>query len=204
MPGQPIQSGKPYLHIVGGNICQTVPKGTPNARYREHEPRSGESESVDGKWELVFQNWTGKIMNIEIKKGNYGRVCNIELEDSILSMGTSSNFFQDFASKVFSGDLKQTFLFHPYEMQTDKGKKRGMSLQQNGEKLKNYFWDGEKTLHGAPDADQDKKNEEGYWKIYFIQLENFLVEKLKQLKFETLEKPSAPDNELEHIDDLPF
>ena len=205
MPGNLVNSpGKPYLRIVGGNIVQKVDKNTPNARLREYELPNG---TKGEKWELVFMNWEGKILGITTKESDYGEVCTVELEDAFLVLPVTSRYFSDFASKIFSGDIKKPFLFHPYDIEGENGRKLGISLQQGGKKLKNYFYDGEKNLHGFPEPDEQKRLKKSYWKIYFTEVAEFLIEKLKGLEFEKpeiIEDDESPVEEKVSVDDLPF
>lgn len=191
MPGNPVQTGKPYISIVGGNIVQKVDKDTPNARYREYETRD---KSTAGKWELVFNSWVGKILNITFKEGDFGEQCNVELEDAILSMGTAGKYFTDFACKIFNGDLEKEFVIHPYDMEVDGGRRKtGISLQQEGEKLQNYFYNGTENINGFPEVDHEKTEKKGYWASYFGEVEEFLIEKVKGLKFPEISQPASEE-----------
>lgn len=206
MPGNLINSsGKIYLSIVGGNVVQSVDKETPNARKREYERKDG---TMGVKWELVYSNWTGVIQSITFKTTDYGEFCNIDLGDAQLSIPTTSRYFTDFACKIFNADLSLPTKLHPFEIEDEGKVKKGISVQQDGVKLKNYFWDGEKKLHGFPEVDEDRKDKKTYWKVYFAEVEEFLVDKVKNLKFN---QPSAkPVNEEPEIieedyaTDLPF
>lgn len=205
MPGQPIgTNNKPYLSIVSGNIVQKVDKDTPGARLREYETKDGATGS---KWELVYMNWTGQIHGITFKDGDFGTMCNIDLGDAFLTLGTSSRYFSDFASKVFNADLSQEITFHPYDMEGDGDKKiQGISLQQNGVKLKSYFRDeNNNPINDFPVVDEAKKEKlkKNYWKTYFAEVEAFLIEKLGELKITQTE--AKPQIQTEPMDaaDLP-
>lgn len=212
MPGvQKGGSGKPYLSIVGGELVRRVEKGTERARAREWELANG-TKGVS--YEIVYQNWTGKIHGITFRDGEYGRDCVIELEDAFINLKEDSRYFTDFAQKVMSGNLKEEFLFHPYAMESDGKTIKGISLQQNGEKLKNYFYDFEakKALHGFPEVDQEKRAKMGdkYWKVYFPEVTVFLADVLKALEFEKpeikdLDPLEGMEESLEDsVNDLPF
>lgn len=202
MPGNLMTEGKPYLSIVGGNIVQKVSADTAGARKREYELPNKQNGV---KWELVYTSWTGKIFGITFKDTDYGEVCHIELDDAVLSLNTASRYFQDLACKLFSGDLQKDFTFHPYDMETESGRKTGISLQQGGEKLKNYFYDGEKNLHGFPEVDKARATKKTYWKTYFIEVADFLIEKLKSLEFDTPKEEALVSADGTPIaDDLPF
>jgi len=200
MPGvQQNSSDKVYLRIVGGNIVQKVNPGTDGARLRQYELPNG---TKGEKWENVFMSWEGKIKSIVFKENDYGEDCIIELGDAYLALAVDGRYFSDFASKVFSGDIAKAFLFHPYDMEGDNGKKKsGISLQQEGEKLKNYFYDGKENLHGFPVPKEGEKTK-NYWKIFFAEVSEFLKGKIEELKFDdTVEKEEVYPND---DNDLPF
>lgn len=206
MPGKLQSSGGKYLRIVGGKLVQKVDQKTEGARYREYELANGEKGS---KYELVYMNWEGRIIGITFKENDYGEECIIALDDVNIVLNVSSRYFSDFACKLLSGDLKKAFVFHPYEIETENGKKSGISLQQDGQKLKNYFYDFEnkKKLHGFPEVDETKKERKSYWKIYFVEVAEFLVDKLKALSFEGKIMDKTTDGFEEDIgngNDLPF
>lgn len=183
MPGNQIKGGgKPYLSVVAGNLVQKVEEGTPGAKLRKWELRNG---TKGEKWELSYINWAGKILGITFEETNFGQVCKIEMDDAYISVGTDSRYFKDFASKLLSGDLTKPFVFHPYDMETENGKKTGVSLQQDGEKLKSFFYDGEKNTNGFPEVDEEMKIKlkKNYWKVYFAEIEEFLIKEIKKLKF---------------------
>lgn len=202
MPGnQRNTSNKPYLRIVGGNLAQTVDKDTPNAKLREYELSNGDKGS---KWELNYMNWTGKVQRIEFKDNEYGTTCNIDLGDAVLTLNTDSRYFSDLATKLCGADLKQEITFHPFDIEIEGGKrKRGVSVQQNGEKLKNYFYNYEtkESLYGFPtvDKEQQAKLKKNYWKVYFAEVTAFLVEKLENLEIPN----SKPAQELDDGAPLP-
>ena len=176
-------SDKPYIRVIDGNIAQTVEKGTEGAKFREYELSD---KSKGSKWELVFKNWEGKIQGIEFKDGTYGVTCNIDLGDAILSLNTSDRYFQEFACKLPNGDINEPFLFHPYAMEVDGKTKKGISLQQPiGEKLSNYYYDGEKSLHGFPEVDEEMKGKlkKDYWKVFFAEVAAFLIGKIEEIEF---------------------
>jgi len=215
MAGTPLNStDKPYIRVIDGNIAQTVEKGTEGARLREYEL----SDKTKGeKYELIYSNWSGKIQGIEFKDGTYGVTCNIDLGDAILSLNTSDRYFQDFASKLPNGDITKPFLFHPYAMEVDGKTKKGISLQQNDEKLKNFYYDGEKNLHDFPTVNEEMldKLKKNYWKIFFAEVSAFLIGKVEVLEFDkpapvkdeepmTLEKAEEIMKEDDNGSGLPF
>ena len=191
MPGQPLSNTGTYLRVIQGNFAQTVDKETSGAKRREYKTKD---DGVGEKWELHFMNWEGVIQDITFRSSDYGEQCNIFFEDAIITLSTNDRYFSDLACKIFNADLKKPILLHPYDMETQDGRKRGLSMKQDGEKLINHFYDFDKkeNLHGFPEVDNERKSKDTYWKIYFAEVEEFLVDKVKELKFE---KPSAKDDE---------
>lgn len=210
MPGQPLNStGKTYLRIVNGSWAQTVDKGTEGAKLREYEGKNGQKGS---KWELYFSSWTGRIHTIEFRENEFGIQCLIDVGDAVLTLPTDSRYFADLASKLPSANLAKDLTFHPFNMDTETGKKVGISLQQDGVKLKNFYWDGTKKLHGYPEVDETKKSKNGYWKFYFAEVSEFLISELHKLKI-TKTVGDASEKEIQELmsdelmdpkTDLPF
>ena len=215
MPGQLRNTGgKLYLTIVNGTLAQKVDKTTPGAVLREYELPN---KTKGSKWELSYAYWEGLITAIEFKEGDYGEQCYIHLPDAVIVLNTTTRYFTDFAKKVFSGNLKESFKFHPFDIEGENGHIKGISLQQNGVKLKNYFYDFEtkKSLYDFPEPDETKKEKKTYWKIYFTEVTEFLIDKLKQIKFDNVKDsenpegfnenaPVADDENYDYKNDLPF
>ena len=210
MPGTPMNiKNKNYLTIVDGTFVKKADANMPGARYREYELPNG---IKGGKWEFPFTNWTGIVQSIEFQQSDYGESCLVDLGDVIMSLNTASRYFSDVACKLFNADLKKEILFHPYNMEVEGKKKTGVSVQQNSVKLKNYFWDAENrtSLHGFPVPDETKKNRKTYWKIFFTEVSEFLIEKLQTLKLnepvkvEPTKFEDLPDIENDVPDNLPF
>lgn len=198
-------SSRPYLTIVGGAIAKPAKEGDVGAKEREYEL----SDKTKGsKWEIYFLNWEGILKGISFKTGKYGETCSLELDDAVLQLKVGSKYFKDVACKLFNADLSKPIKFHPFDFEADGKKKTGVSLQQGGKKLTNYFYDGKKNLHGFPEVDEVRKIKANYWKMYFMEVDEFLVEKLKELKFETKselvkEAESVFEAEVD-LDSLPF
>jgi len=211
MPGVQRSTTGTYLKVVAGNIVEEVEEGTEGARKRAWEAAGKKGV----KFELVYSAWEGVIENIEIKEMEFGKICNIKFADAIISLNTESRYFQDFACKVFNADLSKSVIFHPYDIEDDKGHKTGVSFQQNGKKLSNYFYDFKKKerLHDFPAPDETQTVKKGYWKFYFASVAEFLIEKIQELKFQPSLEPKEElkwplDDFAEDVgptpDDLPF
>jgi len=194
VPGETMaSSGTPYLRIVGGNLVQKVDEGTEGSKIRKWELADGTKGET---CELSYVNWTGIVYNVSLKDTDYGEQCIITLDDAVITLNTTSRYFQDFACKIHSADLSKPITFHPYDMEIDGKKKTGISMYQGDKenKLKNYFYDGQKNLHGFPVVDLEKSSKKSYWKKYFLDVIEFLCEKLEDLKF-----PNKPEFALDEF-----
>jgi len=203
MPGEIFKGGnKTYLTIVGGNLVQKVDANTPNAKRRDYELPD---KTTGFKYELNYMNWTSRIKGITFKDGDFGKQCMVELEDAVLTIGVSSRYFQDFACKLVGSNVTQPYTLHPYDMETDTGRKTGISLQQEGEKLKNYFYDFEnkKNLHGFPEVDKEELDSLGkdYWKVYFIKVAQFLMKQIEAMEFPNIETAELEVQPMDGISD---
>jgi len=192
MPGDQMMGGdKPYIRFVGGNVVQKVDRDTPKARKREYEVK-GQHGVV---YELVFMNWSGIIRNISVDEGKFGQQCTVEFDDAVLTLPTKGRYFQDMMCKLFSADLSKEIVLHPYSMEIDGKEKTGVSVQQDGEKLQSYFYNGAKNINGFPEKTEEHED----WEDYFKEVRKFLVKKTAELEFvkaegEAIEAPEeAPE-----------
>jgi hypothetical protein len=175
------ESNKPYLGIVNGYFSQTVDKDTPKAKLREYELKDGTKGS---KWELQFSEWSGIIRDIKFEDGKYGAQCLIDGGDAVICLGVKGKYFADFACKIMSANLNEEVTLHPYNFETDDGKtKTGISVQQNGNKLMSYFYNGKTNINGFPTSKPPTTGVKMYWEGYFLEVAKFLIEQLKTLKF---------------------
>ncbi len=158
-----------------------VPEGTEGAVKREYEDSKG-NKGV--KHELVFDKMTGKITKVAFAETDFGKLLHLTITDEkgdmVLSVSTSQNYGEDLMKKLPNLDLEQDVVLSPYSFTDDKGKlRKGVSVVQNGEKIKNFFYDEktEKVTHGYPSPKGDtKKYSKDKWKIYFLEAREFLCE----------------------------
>jgi len=162
-------------------------------------------ETSDGtkgvKWEKVYTEISGRISEIAFKDTNFGRMLNIFIGDGddkfILSTNSENNFTVDMMKKLPNIDLEKDVTFSPYAFKGDDGKpKKGVSIKQGDEKILNFFYDVKKevNIHDFPEVDEDKKPESSqkakwkkFWKAYFSDVEDFLVEYTEQNTLPVLE-----------------
>ncbi len=176
------QTNKPTLRIVEGGFVQPVEQGHPQAVERHWEVNGNKGTAYEIPWE----SWSGKIVDISFRDSEFGKTCSVELEDAVIYLKTKSKYFRSLAERVKSCDLSKEIYFRPYDFESDDGKRlTGISVQQGGEKKQSYYFDYDKreTVNGMPQPEEDKKGEEGYWAYYFAQVSSFLVKELEGLEF---------------------
>lgn len=168
-----------FLTIVGGDLVQKVAEGTQGAVKRVYEtPDGGKGE----KWEIHHRDLTGYISGIDFRDTDFGEQCNIKITDgvetAVLSIPTESRYFMDFGQKLSNIDFNEQIVLNPYDFTGNNGKQiRGISIQQNGQKVENYFWDKEnkKLINGIVSPENNGKDfDKDDWKMYFIRLKKFL------------------------------
>jgi hypothetical protein len=183
------QSNTLYLSIANGNIVQKVKEDNKDerVRVREYEDDKG---NIKYTYEIPFRDLTGYITSIKIEKGKFGTDCRVHLalgdEKVIFTIPYESNYFQDFAKRIAGADLTKTVTLNAYSFENDQGKNiRGVTVQQGGEKLTDFFWDGKKALHGMPSVSKAdaKKYDTDDWKIHFAQVRKFLKDVVSNLEF---------------------
>jgi hypothetical protein len=172
----------PFLQILGstGDFRQTVDKETPGAKLREYETSDGKKGS---KYELKYDMVDGMISKVAFHDGDFGKnlLITMDFEDDsdgvTIAVGCSTPFGEDFMKKLPNIDFNKRIDITPYSIEDGEKFKKGVSLKQDGEKLKNFFYDGEKDINGYPEAEEgaSEKYDKDDWKIHFVKCRKFLV-----------------------------
>lgn len=206
------QEGK-FYSVVGGTFRTRVPENHPEAVSR-----------VNKKGVTVYEKEVralfGKIENITVYEGDFGKNLNITLDPNedgevpVASFIVDSRDGEDVMKKLPNVDFSKEVKIAPYRFipEGEAKERSGVSIFQqdeNGEfrkKLENYFWDGKNALHGMPSIDWDKASEADK-KIHFIKVNAVLVEYLeKNILPKFVEKAPTPTTEEDSInpEDIPF
>ena len=169
-----------FVNIVKGDFRQKVSEDTEGAVKREYEDKDKNKKI---KHELIFGSVDGMIEGVKFKDTDFGTMLIITLDGVNISLGTSSNYFQDLAKKLPNIDFTESVSLAPFDFIGKNGKRVvGISITQKDEKLKNFYYDGEKNLHDFPAVDEEAaKTKKTYWKQYFLGVEEFLTEKVMEL-----------------------
>lgn len=183
----PVKEDVEYASVLAdGNFHVAVPEGTEGAKIRKYKTSDGTEGT---KTELVFSELIGKITKVNFRDGDYGRQLQITVVDGdnkpvILSISTSSNYGEDMMKKLLNVDLEKPVKIVPYSFVDEKKKnKKGITIWQGEQKLKNYFYDEEKKeiINGYPEPKKLKKPlSKDQWKLYFAEAREFLVEEVSK------------------------
>lgn len=179
------QDNKFVTILADGTLRLPVTEFTEGAVKREYETSDGKTGT---KHELVFTEISGFITKVEFHDGEYGKLLQITMseegeDDVIVSLNTSSNFGEDMMKKLMSIDTQKKVRLVPYSFTGEKGKsKKGLTVYQDEQKVKNYFTEGEgektKLLHGYPAIPKVAKGKvisSDEWKLYFMQARLFMI-----------------------------
>lgn len=204
MPGETFGSNKPYIYIIEGVLKQNASETTPRAERRDYELKNGTKGT---KYEISYKSWTGKIQDLIVKKGKYGEMLEVEFDDAIFTIGTESRYFKDFVQKLASANVNRPITISPYAFESNGKPLKGVTIYQDGEKLKSWYWDdgiGEKGAYcngfPKPKGDVSKFNEDD-WKVYYIGVKKFLIQELDDIKNELAFSDEA--TQPEPMEDIP-
>lgn len=210
---------KLYVSVLSdGKLHMTVPEGTVGAVKREYETSDGKSGY---KWEQVFTELSGIISGVSFFDGDFGKSIQIVITDGnekpvVLSLATASNYGEDMMKKLLSIDINKPVKIIPYNFEdSNKKSKKGITIYQDGQKVKNYFYDdvSKMNTNGFPEPTSKTLSKEE-WKMYFLQIRIFLINKITE-HFGILNSKNNSNsdsnsdleilvNEFKEDDDVPF
>lgn len=173
-----------YLSIKSdGKFHEVVSKDTEGAILREYKLKDGTEGS---KWELLYKDISNVfITNIRFEDSDFGENILLTLTDGdtevVWSENTGTNFGTDLMKKLPNLDFTKVVSFKPYSFEDENGRdKRGVSIFQI-DKIMNFFYDGEKNVHGFPEPQKPREDMKTTdWKIYFLTVQTFLTDYTKE------------------------
>lgn len=184
------QNNKYVTILSDGTLRLPSTEGAEGAVRREYETSDGKTGV---KYEQVFTEISGFITKVEFHEGEYGKLLQVTMseegeEDVILSIQTGSNYGEDFMKKLPAINTQEKVRVVPYAFEDENGKKKkGLTVYQNGEKVKNFFQEGEgkesKMLYGYPAVPKVAKGKvisSDEWKMYFMQVRLFLINYIEE------------------------
>lgn len=211
-----------YLSIIGGKIKKQVAKGTEGAIERTYKTKDG-NEGV--KYELEYDNLSGKISKIAFYDGEYGKQLSVSVKDDktyTLQLNASQSYGEDLMRKLPNIDLNKEVKLSPFDFEDDKGKiRQGITVYQDNEKIQNFFVEVSKddkgnnvykNVNGYPEPDGDKSEyDSDDWKAYYIKARKFVIAyitenvipKLSDESSQDTGKVEYPEEEI-NPEDIPF
>jgi hypothetical protein len=187
--------GTYYTVLSDGKFHTEVEEGTEGAVRREYETSDGKKGV---KIERIAQTITGRLTNISIYEGDYGKLLQLTMGDNdlIISLPTQSSFGEDVMKKLPNIDVEKDVKLSPYSFVDENGKTRkGISIVQDGVKVENYYHEkkGDKyvAINGYPDIPADAKSYDSEdWKLFFGQARKFLVSQVQAHALYNAVKPT--------------
>ena len=142
------QGGK-YITILGGKFCQRVEEGTEGAKTRVNKV----GNTVHEKF---YESFTGKLINITVQDGDYGKTWNFSFQDKedvyTLQLSYSNSFSTAFLKMLPNIDLTKEMKVSPSTKEVDGKKKNSLFINQDGVALKHAFT--RDNPNGMPDMEQ--------------------------------------------------
>lgn len=183
--------------LADGKFHQTVDEGTEGAVVRTYTDKN---EVEQSKTELVFDTVKGMITKIEFVDGEFGKSMQVEIDgDGIISVGTSSQFGEDFMKKLPALDFSKEVTITPYSFipKGEENSKKGVSIYQDDVKVKSHFYevdpeDKKKFIvtNGMPVPEGDtSKFDSDDWKMHFMVVRKFLIKEIEKLSVFSKSEP---------------
>jgi hypothetical protein len=178
--------------LADGKLHETVEDGTPNSVVRTYEDKDGNEKT---KVELVHDSVVGKITGLKFEDGDFGKSLHVELDnEGIVSLGTKSNFGEDFMKKLPNIDLSKEVKLAPYSFEAEGKNRKGITVYQDDAKVESFYWDSEKKkpINNIPQPEGDtSKFDSDDWKMHFMVVNKFLVGEVSKLALEKFFEPTS-------------
>jgi len=142
------ESGK-YITILGGKFCEKVKEGTEGAETRVNKIGTTVHE-------IFHDSFTGKLIDIKVKDGEYGKSWNFHFLDEgevyILQLSYSNSFSTAFLKMLPNIDLTKEMKVSPSVKEVDGKNKNSLFVNQDGVAIKHAYTMAEKN--GMPDMEK--------------------------------------------------
>lgn len=171
-----------YITILGGKFCQRVSEGTDGAVKRINKL----GKTV---YEKFYDNFTGKLIDIKVTDGTYGKSWNFSFRDNgevyILQLSYSNSFATAFLKMLPNIDLTKEMKVSPSVKEVDGKNKSSLFVNQDGQAIKHAYTMAEPN--GMPDMEQIEIKGEKVWddtkRLVFLQkmVDTEIVPKLTEI-----------------------
>lgn len=128
-----------YVYIIGGRL---------RSKTTEDDPKAIKRENKTGTivYEKEYRSISGKITGLHIRENDYGQNINVVINDEgILSISLRTPFAKSFLLKMGEINYEEKIKLSPYDFEAKDEKtnemkrKRGVTIFQNEEKIKNNY-----------------------------------------------------------------
>jgi hypothetical protein len=222
-----VGEGKIYFNISSdGKMKTKCSPDSPGAICRKYEKKDGTIAEIYEKFvdkdglhgQIIGINFTPREAMNGDKKMIFEDLLVSLSDGEVISMIIDSGYAIDFMKKLPNIDLGKDVILNAYSW-IPPGKlklRKGITIIQNGEKIKNFFWDGTNNLNGLPEREKEiSAMTTDDWKIFFIKEKQFLknyieaniVPKLQWTAKGTAENYEPTEEYVEEtspVDDIPF
>jgi len=203
------REGGKYITIYDGKFSIGVPEGTPEAVTRVNKL----GRTVHEKF---YDSFTGKLVGIRTRDGEYGKSWNFDFQDSgevyTLQLSYSNSYATTLLKILPNADLQKEMKIQPSQKLVDGKKKTSLFVSQDGVTLKHAYT--KENPNGLPRMEQLTVKGQLVWddtaQLAFLQamVDRDIVPALPQRTAAASEPmavgsaPAAP--EAADPDDLPF
>ena len=143
------RQGGNFITILGGKFCQRVDENTPGAVKRVNK-------LGNTVFEKFYDSFTGKLLDIKVQDGNYGKTWNFVFQDKekiyTLQLSYSNSFATAFLKMLPNVDFSKEMKVSPSSKEVDGKNKNSLFISQNGVVLKHAFT--RENPNGMPDMEQ--------------------------------------------------
>ena len=151
------EDGK-FITILRGKFCERVQAGTPESIERVNKIGNTVHE-------LFHDNFTGKLIDIKTRDGEYGKTWNFHFKDKedvyILQLSYSNSFSTAFLKMLPNIDLTKEMKVSPSVKEVDGKKKSSLFVNQDDTAIKHAYTMAEPN--GMPDMEQITVKGEKVW-----------------------------------------
>lgn len=142
------QSGN-FITILGGKFCQRVPEGTEGAVQRTNK-------IGNVVFEKFYDSFTGKLIDIKVQDGNYGKTWNFVFRDKeepyTLQLSYSNSFSTALLKMLPNIDLTKEMKISPSVKEIDGVNRSSLFINQDGKAIKHAYT--RENQNGMPDMEQ--------------------------------------------------
>jgi hypothetical protein len=138
-----------FITILGGKLCQRVPVGTEGAVKRTNKLGNVVNEKF-------YDSFTGKLINIKVQDGTYGKTWNFVFKDKeepyTLQLSYSNSFSTALLKMLPNIDLTKEMKLSPSVKEIDGKDRSSLFINQDGKAIKHAY--SRENPNGMPDMEQ--------------------------------------------------